>query len=139
MIPMARKPSTTGTSTSPEPTTAQRLRRVSLAVSMRWTMSWSVPWVARVVKTEPRNAAQTVYSLDKTFLTWSQKVPATPPASSRTSPRSQKAGWFSDLPMAPAPPTWCQSQTNTKPAAPNISVTWIRSVQTTALMPPSVV
>ena len=40
-------------STRPDSTSASRLLRLFFAVSMRCTMSWSVPCVAMVVKIEP--------------------------------------------------------------------------------------
>ena len=62
---MNRKPNAIGTSARPEVISASRLRALSFAVSIRCTMSWSVPCVAMVVNVEPSSAAQIVYSLPR--------------------------------------------------------------------------
>ena len=49
---MKVKLSATGMSARPVKIRLRRLRRMSGAVSIRCTMSWSVPWVAMVTKTE---------------------------------------------------------------------------------------
>jgi hypothetical protein len=54
---------------------ATALWRLFFAVSMRWTMSWSVPWVASVTNSEPNKAAHTVNSLSSTLLIAPQVAP----------------------------------------------------------------
>ena len=51
-----------GRSASPESTSERRLRRTSGAVSIRCTMSWSVPCVAIVTNVLPNRPAKIVYS-----------------------------------------------------------------------------
>ena len=46
--------------TTPELSRARRDSRRLRAASMRWTMSWSVPWEAMVRKVPPRTPAQKV-------------------------------------------------------------------------------
>ena len=65
---------TSGRSAKPDRMSESLLRWWSFAVSMRWTMSWSVPCVASVVKVDPISAAQIVYSLSRMLRTFSPKV-----------------------------------------------------------------
>ena len=58
--------STMGMSARPERIVAFALCRGFRAVSIRCTMSWSVPCVASVTNVEPRNAAHSVYSCSST-------------------------------------------------------------------------
>ena len=70
---MVRKQSPMGMSARPERINARRLLVAFLAVNIRCTMSWSVPWVAMVMKVEPKMAAQMVYSVPNTVRTLSRK------------------------------------------------------------------
>ena len=60
---MVRKVKAIGISASPERMSERRLRRISGAVSIRCTMSWSVPWVPMVIKVDPKRPAKMVYSI----------------------------------------------------------------------------
>ena len=57
---MSRKSANWMKMTTPLESRARRDSRRFLAASMRWTMSWSVPWEAMVRKVPPRTPAQKV-------------------------------------------------------------------------------
>ena len=67
-MPQEMNTSTMGISMRPERITARAPFLLSGAASMRCTMSWSVPWVAMVMKVEPNTALHRVYSLLRIFL-----------------------------------------------------------------------
>ena len=67
-MPQEMNTSTMGISMRPERITARAPFLLSGAASMRCTMSWSVPWVAMVMKVDPSTAVQSVYSLPRIFL-----------------------------------------------------------------------
>ena len=60
---MLRNVKAIGMSARPDMMSDRRLRRTSFAVNIRWTMSWSVPCVPIVIKTEPIRPAKIVYSV----------------------------------------------------------------------------
>jgi hypothetical protein len=60
---MLRKVKAIGMSANPERMSERRLRRMSGAVSIRCTMSWSVPCVPMVMKVAPKRPAKIVYSI----------------------------------------------------------------------------
>ena len=72
-MPQVRNTSTIGTSSNPEIITARVPLLLSLAASMRCTISWSVPMVAMVMKVAPSTALHRVYSLPRMFRTSSRK------------------------------------------------------------------
>ena len=110
---------------------------MSGAVSIRCTMSWSVPWVAMVTNVEAM-IANTVYSVSNIPLMRCQ------PCSfgSRPVAKNSSSGWLDDrcdvMPLQP-PGMAKKSRQSAATALPIMIVAWMKSVQITALMPPSVV
>ena len=80
----------TGTSAKPERMRLLRERRISGAVSMRWTISWSVPWVAMVTKTAAKKAVKIVYSVSRMRLRLPKKPRAARFSGWGSMPESQK-------------------------------------------------
>ena len=69
---MLRNVNAIGISASPDRMSERRLRRMSGAVNIRCTMSWSVPCVDMVMKVEPISPAKMVYSISNMPLIFSQ-------------------------------------------------------------------
>jgi hypothetical protein len=67
-----RNVSTIGISANPDRINERRLRRISGAVNIRCTMSWSVPCVDMVMKVDPIRPAKIVYSTSNIPLILSQ-------------------------------------------------------------------
>ena len=112
--------------------------RWSGAVNIRWTMSWSVPCVAMVSNVEPMNAAKSVYGSSNIAFN------AAPNGNCASQPRLKE---FHVDPnrrdlsctVSSPPGIFCSSKTIAKITELNMRTAWIRSVQTTALIPPTAV
>ena len=106
------------------------------AVSMRWTMSWSVPWVAMVKKVMPMSAAKIVYSVS------SIARRAAPNGFAVSHPVwNIERSWPASCSWTVRIPPGMSRKTATieNRIAPIIRQAWMRSVHTTALIPPAAV
>ena len=75
-------------------------------------MSWSVPWVASVVKTEPKKAAQIVYSCERIHFR-SVDFRFSKKDFCESAPLLTKAGCLIDSKKPAQPQVWPSSQKNT--------------------------